>query len=222
METVAAFTLGGLQQHARKTTEVPPRVAVYDVIAMVKKCDSNYAGQTYLRLLEKGPGCEEVDANLVHANCMDQTLGHRGGNRKKVRVATAQEMVQIMLELPGDNSFKQNCAEVITRYLGGDTSLIADVIKNRQAQDQLAREDPDNLMRLFGEEVESRGPMPNIEAAIASAIERGVQQGLEKVGELLKSSQAVTNERLGNLEEQMRKIPEYGPRMEMSRPITAR
>ena len=67
---VAMVTVEGLQQNARKTTEIPPRVAVYDVIAMVKGCDSNYAGQAFTRLLQSGkvPACEEVgQEKLVHA-----------------------------------------------------------------------------------------------------------------------------------------------------------
>ena len=46
---------------------------------------------------------------------------------------------------------------------------------NRAAQERLEREEPNHFMRVFGQEVEARGPMPNIEAAISSAIEKGVR-----------------------------------------------
>ena len=100
MDEVVLLTLEGLQLHARRTTENPPRVAIYDVIALIKKCDQNYAGQIYLRLLDAGavPKCVEIQQDLVHANCMDQISGHVGGNRKPVRVATASEMVRILLQ----------------------------------------------------------------------------------------------------------------------------
>ena len=107
----------GLQQGVRKTNEHPRRVAVYDVIALLKKCDNNYAGQLYSRLLQeqKVPKCEKVGQDLIHANSINQDFGHGGGNRKKVRVATAQEMVQIMWALPGETAFKKNCADVVVR-----------------------------------------------------------------------------------------------------------
>ena len=56
-----------LQRRVRKTSENPPRATVYDVIAVAKNCDQNYAGQIYKRLLDAGkvPECAEVDLVLV-------------------------------------------------------------------------------------------------------------------------------------------------------------
>ena len=39
----AIVSLEGFQQHARKTTEIPPRDAVYDIIAAAKGRDNKYA-----------------------------------------------------------------------------------------------------------------------------------------------------------------------------------
>ena len=36
----------------RKTCEAPPRISVYDVIAKVKGCSLNYAGNVFRRLLD--------------------------------------------------------------------------------------------------------------------------------------------------------------------------
>ena len=219
MDEIIELTLEGLQEKTRKTNESSPRVAVYDVIAMVKRCDNNYAGQIYMRLMKAGkvPECEEVEQELVPASCMNQDSSIWGGNRKPVRVASASEMVQILMQLPGATIFKQNCADVIARYLGGDTSLVADLVTNRAAQELMADKEPDHPMRIFGEEVEARGTPRGFEDMIASAIERGIRQGLERAGEILQLGQTDTNKRLNVIEEQLRKIPEYGPRIEISR-----
>ena len=85
MEELAMNTLGNCEQKARKTSEIPPRIAVYDFIALVKGCDTNYAGQIYKRLLAGGkvPECDEI---LIHANCMNHVSNHGGSNRKPIRV----------------------------------------------------------------------------------------------------------------------------------------
>ena len=63
----AIVTLEGFQQHARKTTEIQPRVAVYDIIAAAKGRDNKYASGLFLRYLQEGkvPHCEEVEAGLI-------------------------------------------------------------------------------------------------------------------------------------------------------------
>ena len=63
----AIVSLEGFQQHARKTTEIPPRDAVYDIIAAAKGRDNKYASGLFLRYLQEGkvPPCEEVEAGLI-------------------------------------------------------------------------------------------------------------------------------------------------------------
>ena len=67
----------------------------------------------------KVPKCEEVESDLISPGTGNRVFGHGGGNRKKVLVATALEMVQIMWALPGETAFKKNCADVVVCYLGG-------------------------------------------------------------------------------------------------------
>ena len=82
--SIAPPSLENLQRRVRKTNENPPRAAVYDVIAAVKNCDPNYAGQIYKRLLDAGkvPECAEVDQVLVQplgpCKCMNQEGGQWG------------------------------------------------------------------------------------------------------------------------------------------------
>ena len=111
--SIAPPSLENLQRRVRKTNENPPRAAVYDVIAAVKNCDQNYAGQIYKRLLDAGkvPECAEVDQVLVQplgsCTCMNQEGGQWGGNRKPVRVATVNEMVQILALAAGQVPLQQ-------------------------------------------------------------------------------------------------------------------
>jgi hypothetical protein len=90
------ITLEILSQVARRTTETPPRVSVYDVIAAAKDCDGDGAGKIFRRLLQSGtvPEGQEVPQNMLQANPMNQDS--HGGARRPVVVATAQEMVQIL------------------------------------------------------------------------------------------------------------------------------
>ncbi len=218
MEEVAPLTLEGMQCRARKTAESPPRVAVHDVIAMVKTCDQNYAGQVYMRLLTAGkvPECAEVGQDLVHAlgSCSGgaQASSQWGGDRKPVRVATASEMVQILTQLPGSHEFKKNCGEVIVKFLGGECGLLEDVATKPDAS-----EDPKNATRLCWEE--ARGLPPSLMDLLAGAVETGIKQGIK---EGIKVAQAAQAERLQALEEQLRKVQEYGPRIEMSRAFPSR
>ena len=166
----AIVTLEGFQQHARKTTEIQPRVAVYDIIAAAKGRDNKYASGLFLRYLQEGkvPPCEEVEAGLISGESGNQDFGHGGGSRKKVLVATAEEMIQIMWALPGETTFKQRCADVIVRFLGGDPNLMEGVLANRAEQERLEREEPDNAMRSEARGSTSLGEM------LASAMERGL------------------------------------------------
>ena len=121
--SIAPPALENLQRRVRKTKEDPPRAAVYDVIAEVKDCDQNDAGQIYKRLLDAGkvPECAEVDQVSVQplgsCKCMNQEGSQWGGNRKPVRVASASEMVQVPTQLPGNCDFNKACEEVIAKFL---------------------------------------------------------------------------------------------------------
>jgi hypothetical protein len=63
--------------------------------------------------------------------------------------------VQLIWALPGAKDFRWSCADVCVRYLGGDTTLVEEVFRNRAAQERLAEEDPSHPARMFGEDVEA-------------------------------------------------------------------
>ena len=61
--------------------------------------------------------------------------------------------------LPGQCAalVRRRAAELIVRYLGGDLSIIPEVMANRGLQEELAANAPEDPRRAFGEEVEG-GP----------------------------------------------------------------
>ena len=163
-EMLAEVTLEGLTRKVRRTNENPPRAVLYEFIAAVKSCGLDYANKIYSRLLKEGrvPECEEVEPNLIRTNCPDQDSrdlrvesGHGGGDRKLVRVATAEDLNIILMALPGNFEFKKNISKLVTRYLGGDETLISEIHRNRTAQERLARDDPEHPARIYGETVEA-------------------------------------------------------------------
>ena len=102
------FTLASLSEMARRTTETPPRVFVYDVIAAAKGCDGNVAGEVFRRMLHSGtvPTCEEVPQSLIQANCLNQTS--RGGARKqfdsgKLPESSLKRAANFVFDLIGDS-----------------------------------------------------------------------------------------------------------------------
>ena len=135
----------------RKTED--GKVSVVDVIAQIKNCKGDYAGQVYRRLLEEErvPECEvrsiaHIAPEKSGAKCTRPTT--------ITPIATAAEITEIIWQLPGASEFRKNCAKVCVRYLGGDMSLVDEISKNKRLQEQLREDDPSHPARLFGEAVE--------------------------------------------------------------------
>ena len=118
------FTLASLSEMARRTTETPPRVSVYDVIAAAKGCDGNVAGEVFRRMLHSGtvPTCEEVPQSLIQANCLNQTS--RGGARKPVVVGMISGKIMSLTGL----SKQLDSGKLPESSLKGAANLIFDFI----------------------------------------------------------------------------------------------
>ena len=71
-------------------------------------------------------------------------------------MADAQNIIKIILLLPGEQAarIRTKASEVFVRFLGGDATLVQDVMRNRELQHVLRQRDPDHWARLFGEHVE--------------------------------------------------------------------
>lgn len=71
--------------------------------------------------------------------------------------------------------------DVLVKFLGGSEDLVQQTLANRAEQARLAAEDPENPMRLFGQDVEAReGDASIVQQVDAAAIERVVTAVVEK------------------------------------------
>ena len=93
---VASLTTDNFAEGVRKTTETPPRVSVYDVIAKVKGCSGDVACVTFRRLLATDfvPECEEVLQNIeVGTTCSHCIFPGRG--QRDTPVTDAKGIIDI-------------------------------------------------------------------------------------------------------------------------------
>ena len=72
-------------------------------------------------------------------------------------MADAKHIIKIILLLSGEQAarVRTQASEVFVRFLGGDASLVQEVMQNRDLQDSLRKRDPEHWARLFGEHVEA-------------------------------------------------------------------
>ena len=82
-----------------------------------------------------------------------------------------------MLLLPGKlaSRLRRQAAELLCKFLGGDVSLIDQVISNRRLQDDLAKNAPADPRRAFGEMVEQE-PGMSIQRALEQALPPRLEQ----------------------------------------------
>ena len=94
---------------------------------------------------------------------------------------------------------RRRAAELIVRYLGGDLSIISEVMRNRGLQEELAVGAPQDPRRAFGEAVEAEQG-----TTFQQVLEQTLPHLLEKVTEKLL---AKIDERFDNMEKHARPAP---------------
>ena len=154
-------------QQIRKTNDTPPMVSVFDVISAIKGCSSNAASVSWKRLNEAHP----ETTTFCH------TYNFRSDGRgSPTPVTTASGIARIIMLLPGKAAagLRKTAADLLVRYLGGDTTLVDEIYGNRQIQEQLPRDHP---ARIFGETVEN-GHVSRIKLDIEEA---NLESQLKKV-----------------------------------------
>ena len=103
--------------------------------------------------------------------------------------------------LPGQCAarVRRRAAELIVRWLGGDPSLIPEIIANRGLQQELAVHAPEDPRRVFGEAVEAEQG-----TTFQQVLEQTLPHVLEKVTEKLL---AKIDERFDTMEKRARPAP---------------
>ena len=134
-----------------------PKVSAVDVVQATRTCTPHAAAQA-LRMLGLAG---------------DDYLG-------------ARDLVMLLWRLQGNEEMTRNSASVLVRYLGGDLSLVDEVLQNHAAQLRLAEEAPEHPARIFGEAVEGAGwsvLAPAATAAIAAAVTAAVKDAVNAANE---------------------------------------
>ena len=137
-------------EQIRKTKESPPRLSVYDLIQWVTGLKATHARTYWYRLRAAYP---EVATRCGH-------LKFPGSGQKETPTTDTRGAVEITIVLQGKKAaeFRKKGADVICRHLGGDLSLVDEILANRLAQERLAAEQPSHPARIFGETVEAEVP----------------------------------------------------------------
>lgn len=105
----------------RVTTEDPRRVSVIDVIRIV--CDVQNPSDTWATICK------------THHEFIGKTDEYQFSCGRPTPVTTVQGLVELVNLLPGKNAakFRASGAKVLIRFMGGDTSLIPEVLAINQA-----------------------------------------------------------------------------------------
>ncbi len=129
-------------QGVRKTAEEPPRVSVYDVLGAMTGYAPNNCVNLWRRLCESFPEVTTPCSNFKFP----------GKGQRDTPVTDAEGIITIIMLLPGRAAARarQSAANVVVRYLGGDLSLVREVMQNNQLQDHL---EPEHPASLFGQSV---------------------------------------------------------------------
>ena len=135
-------------QSVRKTAEVPPRVSIIDVIRTITGTSPTESSHTFRRLQDTFPEVGQIVSNFRFP----------GRGQRDTPVTDAEGITQIIMLLPGRAAAvaRQSAANVVVRYLGGDVSLVREIMANRNMQAQL---EPDHPASIFGQSVR-QGPTP--------------------------------------------------------------
>jgi len=128
----------------RKTAEDPPRVSMFDLIAVITGPGTDNARNYWVRFQAAHPEVATESSNFKFP----------GRGQRDTPVIGARGAVEIVLLLPGKAaaSFRKGTADVIVRFLGGDPRIVDELAANRVLQQQLPGTHP---MRVFGETVEA-------------------------------------------------------------------
>lgn len=131
----------------RYTNGTPRQASVLDWIRLVTNKPDNYVRRLLDTIKTQYP--EVVQKMVPHI--------FAGQGQRATPVATAENLLYIIGKLPRKyiGEFERERDTLMTRYLGGDTSLAPEVEAIREVQNDIATTAPDHPLRVFGEAVES-------------------------------------------------------------------
>ncbi len=119
--------LGREVKQVRKTSEHPPRISVVDVAMLITGKDARKAAQDVGYVKERYP---ELAQDFG-------TYKFPGRRQRDTAVCDARSLAELAMLLPGKHAarVRKAAAELLVKFLGGDLSLVDDVVRNRGIQE---------------------------------------------------------------------------------------
>jgi len=147
-DLIAIRTVGHTVRNQPTPLDIRGAQSIIDVTMNITGLDSQNSAHAVQTLFGKFP---EVCAKVTH-------FQFEGQGQRDTPVAQLATVVEIIMLLPGRMAalVRQKCAEVFVRYLGGDLSLIGEIVKLNHVQAALATIPPEELSpvqqvaRVFG------------------------------------------------------------------------
>jgi hypothetical protein len=156
-------TVGSKDKNGQATGDLEGCHSVIDVVMNVTGLERNQSAQVFRRICE-----HYADVDVSTANFQFEGQGQR-----ETPVAKIAVIVEIIMLAPGCTAaaVRRQCAQAFVRYLGGDLSLIDEVMGMRRVQEALSTESPSHFARVFGEAVEVPTTTPKTTPLKRRAIE---------------------------------------------------
>jgi hypothetical protein len=145
----------------------PNLFAIVDTIMAIRGCTLAAAQRQWNRLLH--------DYELLKDIFVLQNFSSRGS---KTPCATLDNLINIISKLKGDipQKFAKFGSNLVTRVLGGDVTLHAEIAKNNEIQKQVEVENPNGVLAQFGQFVQSTTSNPEMEFALEWSNKRAIQK----------------------------------------------
>ena len=134
--------VGASIQRLRKTDENPPRLSIVDVIMAMTGHTQTSAAKDLRKLVEQYPEM---------ATRIDFNYKFKGERGRKSAVADVRGVVEIVMLLtsPCASRLRQEVAQLMVRYVGGDLRIIQEVYEHHGLQEHLQVHAPGDLRCAF-------------------------------------------------------------------------
>jgi hypothetical protein len=142
----------------RMRTTPDGKIALIDITMIFTDLINDQAGLAVRRLLEAHPDVRSTISNFKFP----------GRGQKAIDVAPLATAIEFAFLLPSKKAaaVRRQAAQLLVRFVGGDLSLVDDVMRSKRVQDQLSsipeeqRTPLEQAARLCGEAVEAQLPSP--------------------------------------------------------------
>jgi len=137
----------------RKVEGSPPRYSLVDVMVCITGQRIDHAKRTLDEVLLR-------DEDVTHQVGVIPLVDATGRRMQRTPVADIQTVLRVIIQLPcrGLGPLKREICEIFVRFMGGDLSLLPELMANHAHQQALQQEGSEAPESAFGEYVRSTRP----------------------------------------------------------------